>query len=188
MDTYEAIARRASVRRFAPEPVGREQLARVLDAAVRAPNHKLTEPWRFVVLTGGAARRFADLRRSHRAGKFDDPAAPEAAAKIEKTWREHLATPAFIVVLQRLDADVVRREEDFAAVMMAIQNLMLAATADGLGTYLRTGGILANAGVRQLAGAGSDERIVGIVSIGRPAAAPEASRRAPASERTTWLD
>ncbi len=188
MDTYEAIARRASVRRFAPGPVGREQLARVLGAAVRAPNHKLTEPWRFVVLTGGASRRFAELRRSHRAKKFDDPASPEAAAKIEKTWREHLETPAFIVVLQRLDPDAVRREEDFAAVMMAIQNLMLAATADGLGTYLRTGGILAQAEVRQLAAAGADERIVGIVSIGRPAAAPEPGKRTPASDRTTWLD
>ena len=188
MDIYDAIGRRRSVRRFLAEPVSREAIARILDAAVLAPNHKLTEPWRFVVLTGGARRRLAEVRRAHRAQKFADPAAPEAAAKIEKTYREHLDTPAFIVALQRLDEDAIRREEDYAAVMMALENLMLAATAEGLGTYLRTGGMMAAPDVRALAGAHEDERIVGIVSIGRPAGGVEAVRRTPAADRTTWLD
>lgn len=188
MDAYDAMVRRASVRRFAAEPPSREQIARLLEAAVHAPNHKLTQPWRFVVLTGEAKRRFAELRRAHRTTKFADPAASDAALKIEKTYREALDTPVFVVVLQRLDADDVRREEDYAAVMMAIQNLMVAATADGLGSYLRTGGLMAHEDVRSLVGAGADERIVGIVSVGRPAGPVEPVRRTPASALTRWLD
>ena len=62
MDAIDAIQRRTSVRRFRPDPVPRDTIARLLDAAVRAPNHKLTEPWRFAVLTGAARDRLADLR------------------------------------------------------------------------------------------------------------------------------
>ena len=57
MDAIDAIQRRTSVRRFRPEPVSRETIARLLDCAVRAPNHKLTEPWRCAVLTGAARSR-----------------------------------------------------------------------------------------------------------------------------------
>jgi hypothetical protein len=65
---------------------------------------------------------------------------PEAAAAGEKARREALETPAFVVVMTAVGGDETIREEDFAAAMMAIENLMIAAEALGLGTYLRTGG------------------------------------------------
>jgi len=188
MDAFDAIARRTSVREFRPDPVPAELLLRLLDAAVRAPNHKLTEPWRFVVVTGDARRGYAEIRRGHRAQRFPDPAAPEAAAAIDKTYREHLDTPAFIFVLQELTDDAVRREEDYASVMMAVQNLMLAAEAAGLGSYLRTGGIMALPEVRELAGAAATQRIVGIVSVGYPAEVLEPRRRTSAAQLTRWLE
>ena len=67
MDAHDAIAARTSTRAFADRPVPRAVLERLIAAAVRAPNHKLTEPWRFAVLTGRSAARFAELRRAHRA-------------------------------------------------------------------------------------------------------------------------
>ena len=88
MDAYDAIARRTSTRAFQDRPVPRAAIERLLDAAVRAPNHKLTEPWRFAVLTGASRDRYAEIRRTHRAATFPDPAAPDAAKAIEKTWRE----------------------------------------------------------------------------------------------------
>lgn len=186
MDALAAIASRCSVRTFRPDEPAPEVVARLLDAAARAPNHKLTEPWRFVVVRGEARRRYADIRREQRARKLD-PSDPTAAGKIEKTWREHLETPLFVFVLQRLVDDAVRREEDYASMMMAIQNLMVAAVALGLGTYLRTGGIMEEPAVRDLVRADRDERIVGIVSLGVPAGEPVRTRRRPAAELTTWL-
>ena len=187
MDTFDAIARRVSTRTFQDAAVPREVLARLLDAAVRAPNHKLTEPWRFAVLTGASRDRYADIRRTLRAGKFPDATAPEAAKAIDRTWREAKDTPAIVVVMCAVPDDAVRREEDYASAMMATQNLLTAATADGLGTYVRTGGIMSEPAVRELARCPADHRIVAIVSVGYPAAAEPPRRRTPAEEKTVWL-
>ena len=78
MDTFDAIARRTSTRTFKPEPLPRHVIERLLMAAVRAPNHKLTEPWRFAVITGESKRRYAEIRAAHRAQKFEDRESPEA--------------------------------------------------------------------------------------------------------------
>jgi len=188
MDAFEAIARRTSTRKFRADAVPRPVIARLIAAAVRAPNHKLTEPWRFAVLSGTSARRFADLKRAHRATRFPDPAAPEATRAIDKTYREALETPVFVVVLCAESDDAVRREEDFAAAMMATQNLLVAATAEGLGSYVRTGGIMRDEAVRELVRAPAGHRIVAIVSLGRPAEAAPPTRRSDPEARTVWLD
>jgi nitroreductase len=188
MDAYDAIARRVSTRAFLDRPVPRDAIARLLDAAVRAPNHKLTEPWRFVVLSGASRDRYADIRRVHREGRFADPTAPDAARAIEKTWREARETPAVVVVLCALSDDAVRREEDLASTWMAVQNLLTAATADGLGTYVRTGGILDEPALREILEAPPGFRVVAVVSVGYPAVEEAPRRRTPAAEKTRWLD
>jgi len=188
MDAYDAIARRVSTRAFLDRPVPRDAIARLLDAAVRAPSHKLTEPWRFAVLTGTSRDRYGDIRRAHRAARFADPAAPDAAPAIAKTWREARETPAFVVVMCAVSDDAVRREEDLAAAWMAVQNLLTAATADGLGTYVRTGGILEEPELRALVQLPDGFRVIAIVSVGYPAGEDAPRRRTPAREKTVWLD
>jgi nitroreductase len=187
MDAIDAIERRTSVRRFRPDPVPRETIERLLDCAVRAPNHKLTEPWRFAVLTGGAIPRFAELRARHRLKRYADPDSAEARAAMEKVRREALATPAFVVVMCAVSPDDITREEDYAATMMATANLMIAAQSLGLGTYLRTGGIMKQPALAELAGLVEGFRIVGVVSLGYPADADEPRRRRPAAELTRWV-
>lgn len=188
MDTYDALLRRVSTRAFLPRPVPRDAIARLLDAAVRAPNHKLTEPWRFAVLTGTSRDRYATIRRSHREGRFADPSAPDAARAVEKAWREAQDTPAFVVVSCVLSDDALRRDEDLAATWMAVGNLLTAATADGLGSYVRTGGILEEPALRELVRAGEGVRPVAVVSIGYPAGEEPPRRRTPSAEKTVWLD
>ena len=189
MDTYDAIARRASTRDYRKGPVPRYAIERLLAAAVRAPNHKLTEPWRFAVMTGASLRKYAEIRREHRAKRFQDPTTPEAVKAIDKTYREHLDTPAFIMVMCAMSEDAIRREEDYGAVMMAIENLLVAAAADGIGTFLRTGGIMEHPDVKALAGVPEGYRIVGIVSLGYVATLPEPTpRKKPLAEVVSWLD
>lgn len=188
MDAITAINSRRSVRRFRPEPVPRETIQQLLDCAVRAPNHKLTEPWRFVVLTGRARDRFAEIRARHRLKRFADPGSPEAMAGADKVRRESLETPAYIVALTAVDPDEITREEDYAATMMALANLMIAAQSLGLGTYLKTGGVMRDAALLELAGVPEDFRVVGIVSLGYPADQEEPRRRKAAAELTRWVD
>jgi nitroreductase len=188
MDAIDAIQRRTSVRRFRPEPVPREILTRLLDCAVRAPNHKLTEPWRFTVLTGPARDRLADLRAAHRRKRFDDPASGEAQAAADKVRRETVETPAFVVVQCAVSADEQTREEDYAAAMMATANLMIAAQSLGIGTYLKTGGIMRDPGVAALVGLEDGFRIVAVLSLGYPAGEEPPRRRRAAAELTRWVD
>ncbi len=187
MDAIEAIQRRTSVRRFRPDPVPRETIERLLGAAVRAPNHKLTEPWRFAVLTGEAVARFAEMRALHRLKRYDDPGSAEARAAAEKMRRETAETPAFIVVMCAVSRDEATREEDYAAAMMAAATLMIAAESLGLGTYLKTGGIMTEPGVTAMVDLDHGFRVVGVVSLGYPRDIEAPKRRRPAGELTRWI-
>jgi nitroreductase len=188
MDAIDAIQRRTSVRRFRPDPVPPETIARLLDCAVRAPNHKLTEPWRFAVLTGAARSRLAELRARHRLKRYTDPESQEARAGADKVRRETEDTPAFVVVMCAVNPDDLTREEDYAAAMMATANLMTAAQSLGLGTYMKTGGIMREPDLAALAGLESGFRIVAVVSLGYPAGEEAPRRRRSAAELTRWVD
>lgn len=188
MDAITAITTRTSVRRFRNDPVSRETVQLLLDCAVRAPNHKLTEPWRFVVLTGRARDSFAEIRARHRLQRFTDPTSREAQAAGDKVRQDSRETPVNIVVLSAVSPDDITREDDYAATMMAIANLMSAAQSMGLGTYLRTGGVMRDPALLQLAGVPEGFRVVGILSLGYPAEVEAPRRRKPAGELTRWLE
>jgi nitroreductase len=188
IDAIDAIQRRTSVRRFRPDPVPRETLARLLECAVRAPNHKLTEPWRFTVVTGPARGRLAGLRARHRLERYSDPESDEARAAAEKVRRETEETPAFVVVMCAQHPDDRIREEDYAAAMMATENLMIAAESLGLGTYLKTGGIMQAPDLAAMVGLEPGFRVVAVVSVGYPVEAEAPRRRRPAEGFTRWVD
>jgi nitroreductase len=187
MDAITAINHRTSVRRFRPDPVPRDVIERLLDCAVRAPNHKLTEPWRFVVLTGAARDRFAEIRAGHRLKRYTDPSSAEAQAGAEKVRRESRGTPVYVVVMSAVNPDEITREEDYGATMMAVANLMVAAESLGLGTYLKTGGVMQHPALLDLAGVPENYRVVGVISLGYPAEEEPPRRRRPASELTRWV-
>ena len=102
--------------------------------------------------------------------------------------REARETPAFVVVLTAVSPDEITREEDYAATMMATANLMTAAQALGLGTYMRTGGVMRDPALLQLAQVPDGFRIVAVISLGYPAEAEPPRRRKPPTEVTRWLD
>ena len=188
MDAITAIQQRVSTRSFRPEPVPRQVIVQLLDCAVRAPNHKLTEPWRFTVLTGAARDRFAELRAAHRLKRFENRSSPEAIKSADKMHRETRDTPAFIVVMVDQNPDEITCEEDYAAAVMAEANLIIAAESLGLATYLKTGGIMQDPEVIRLARVPERYRIIGIISLGYPAAAETPRKRTPAAELTDWVE
>jgi nitroreductase len=99
-----------------------------------------------------------------------------------------METPAFIVVMCAVNPDELTREEDYAATMMATANLMIAAESLGLGTYLKTGGIMRDPGVASLVGLEEGQRIAGILSLGYPSAEEPPRRRRPAADLTRWVE
>ena len=132
--------------------------------------------------------RFAELRARHRLQRYPDPESAEARAAADKMRRETAETPAFVVVMCAVSDDDIRREEDYAATMMATANLMIAAESLGLGTYLKTGGIMQEPEVEALVGLADGFRIVGVVALGIPAEPETTRKRRPAEELTRWVD
>jgi nitroreductase len=183
----EAIKTRRSVAKLRPDPVPREVIEQMLEAAVWAPNHRMTEPWRFYVLIDDQAkRRFAEIRRRFRATTFPDPAAPEAVRALDKLTADTLATPALIIVTAHTPDDEEVRFDNIAATFMGIQNMMLTATSQGVGTYMRTGGLIHDPELRVFLGVEPDRRILAVLYVGYPVDLPQ-RRRVPASERTVWM-
>jgi len=79
------------------------------------------------------------------------------------------------------------RDEDYAAAMMGVQNLALAAVGMGLGTHIKTGGVMSDPAARAAAGVRDGERIIAIVNVGLPADVPLPKRRDDASTFTIWV-
>lgn len=185
MTILEAIRSRRSTKEFKERPIERAEIEPLLEAAVLAPNHRMTEPWRFYVLGPAARRGYGEALGLRKAKRVEDPEA--ARAVVEKVAGSHEALPAMLAVAMVLDDNPEIREEDYAATFMAIQNLSLAAHASGLGTHLKTGAVMEDPRARAAVGIPEGQRIVAIIELGEPAKLPDPKPRKPASELTTWV-
>ena len=185
MNVADAIAQRRSIKKFQDRPVAREEIEALLDAAVLAPNHHLTQPWRFYVLGPESRRRYGLALGERKARKLPDPDAANAVR--EKTAAEYQAFPALIAVAMVQHESPETREEDYAAVMQAISYIMLAAVERGLGTHMRTGAVMDDPAARAAIGAREGERIVAVVSVGVPAEMPAPKTRQGAAAVTQWV-
>ena len=183
------IANRRTVRRFEPEPVSREVLDRLLSAAVQAPNHRRTQPWRFFVVDreGPARSALADLAYEaaiERAAVVDDAARQRAEAKRQ----EVLETPVVMLVYATPGKDEETTHENYAAVCCAVQNLMLAGEEEGLASGWSSGGLAKHARLRELIGAEPDWQFVALLYMGRPQSSLSLPPRQNAhTSYTKWL-
>lgn len=187
MTVLEAIQTRRSIAQFRPDPVPREVIERVLEAAVWVPNHRVTEPWQFFVLGEQTKRRFGQIRRDLRAATLPNPDAPEVQPALQKMYADTINTPAIIIVTAQGHDDPEIREENYWATFGAVYAFMVGAWSLGLGTFFRTGALRDYSPLRTLLQLPDDRRIIGVLYVGYPATVPQ-KRRTPAAEKTVWLD
>jgi nitroreductase len=183
-NTLDVLQGRRSIRQFTNREVSRADVETLLDAAVAAPNHRLTQPWRFYVLGPQARHAYGLALGNRKAKKIEDAAGADTLRF--KVADEHAALPLMIAVAVVEDASPEIREEDVAATMMAIQNLSLAAVALGLGTHIKTGAVMQDSAGRAAVGVPEGERIVALINVGEPASVPPAKERKSAASLTTW--
>jgi len=185
MPLTDTIQNRRSIKRFTDRPVSREQIETLLSAATLGPNHRLTQPWRFYVLGPEARHAYGLALGARKAKKIEDPA--QAQVMRDTVATEHRVLPLMIVVAL-VTTDIAEiAEEDYAAVMMGIENLALTAVELGLGTSMKTGAVMSDPAARAAAGVREGERIVAVINVGEPAEVPPPKKREPASLFTTWL-
>jgi nitroreductase len=184
VEVLEAIRTRRSIAAFCADPIPRRVLRTVLEAAMWAPNHRHNEPWFFHVVEGDArARLAAGLTASARGDAVGD----KARGKLEKTAERIGRAPAVVFVQTFPEDTPFDTEENYAAACCAVQNLLLAAHAEGLGAMWRTGVPCEHPAVKAFLGLPPDAKLVAAVFLGFPAAAAPARTRRPLEERVRFL-
>lgn len=181
----EIIRSRRSVGLFKDQPVPLELIHELLESAVYAPNHRMTEPWRFVIITEDARARYADIRAQMVLDGMKTAGEAERQQAAEGTIRKFMGVPLYLLVVMRQHADPETREEDYAACSCLIQNFMLLAWECGLGTCWKT--FKNDPRLREMVGLQADEKVVGIVHVGYPDEAPPPPLRQPIAERLTVI-
>lgn len=179
---YEAIYARRMNNDFVDAVPSPDALQRMLDAAIWAPNHRLTNPWRFFVLAKEGAKR-AQVAQLAYDNIYRRTANHENAAG---SRQRVLDAPALIYVYSIPADSAEMTQENYAAACCAVQNLLLAAVAEGLAGDWSTGNTTKHPDLAATLGAQPDWTMVGALFIGEPAR-PSASVRAPSDAVTTWL-
>lgn len=167
----ELIRSRRTINLFEPEPVGKGPLLDAIDVARWAPNHRLTEPWRFYLLGPETTAAVIDCWAD-----FEGETKGEAAAAARR--KRLAAIPGHFVVTSARDDDAVIELENYAACCCAMQNAMLYLWRRGIGVKWTTGAITREQRLYELLGIDAEaERIVGYFWYGRPRIVGEQRRR-----------
>jgi nitroreductase len=169
VELEEAIRTRRTHKAYGSEPVDRALLDELLDLARWAPNHHLTNPWRFRVLGPGALARLKEA------------AGPEAAGKLDRA-------PTLVAVSVTQIGDPVADEEDLCAAACAAYIVLLAAHGRGLAGYWRTPEVLRTADGRAALDIGDDEHAIGLLHLGPARQEQRPPERAPATDVIAYLD
>jgi nitroreductase len=162
-----AAARRTH-KAFGTEPVPPDTLLELFELARLAPNHHLTQPWRFRVLGPETL------------GRLKECAGTSEAAKLERA-------PTLVLASAVLTGDLIQDEEDVCATAAAIMLVLLGATERGLASYWRTPGVLRTARGREAAGLPGGERLLGLLHFGLPVREPAPRERAPVEAYVEFL-
>ena len=188
MEVNQAIETRRSVGQVKQDPVPREIVEKILESAVHAPNHRLTEPWRFHVFTGKGRGELARARAEVARIQADAEGEEEefAAGRISRERKKAFRAPVVIVVISKGGRDEVETLENYAACAAAVQNMQLTAHSLGLATIWRTGPVAYHPYMREFFGLENGDKIVAHLYLGYPDVTERSRRREPASTRTVW--
>jgi nitroreductase len=169
VELEEAIRTRRTHKAYGAEPVDPATLAELLDLARWAPNHHLTNPWRFRVLGPGARERLKAA------------AGTEAASKLDRA-------PTLVSVSVTRSGDPITDDEDLCAAACAAYIVLLAAHGRGLAGYWRTPDVLRTDEGRAALGIGDDEDAIGLLHLGPARQEQRTPERAPTRDVVTYLD
>jgi nitroreductase len=172
MDVEKAIRTRRTHKAFAPQPLDAAVLEELFELASWAPNHHLTNPWRFRVLGELTRERLMALAESEQ---------PGSAVKLQRA-------PTLIAVTVQQSGDLAQDREDLLATAVAAYLVLLGAHAKGLAGYWRTVPLLDGPRGREILGLQRSEAPVGLLYLGSPVQEQRVPERAPLAEVVTYLE
>lgn len=180
MTIDEIIQSRRTIKSFTEQKVDPEEIIELLNIAKWAPNHKITEPWRFLMYTGEGKEHFVQAYLTSQRNKQGE--VNEIAERKANHYRE---IPLHLVVVMPEDPRQRTWDEDYGAVSAMIQNFQLAAWARGIGMVWRTNDYIYQPTFREALGVQPGEKIVATLMIGYPNKIPAAKERTPVEQKLT---
>ena len=166
----EVLRGRRTINLYLQTPVPKELVHEAIEAATWAPNHHVTEPWRFYHLGQQSIDACLELVRDITTARKDAKAGDFKA----KSWSEK---PGWLVVTCRKSDHSLQYKEDYAACAAAVQNLMLYLWKAGVGSKWTTGDITRDQRFYDIVGIdGNNEDVVGLVWFGYPKLTPSQQR------------
>lgn len=187
---FETVYTTRALRRFKPDPVPDEVLFQVLDAAIRAPSGQNAQDWRFLIITEPASK--AKLQEwalegwGHYRARFGDDAAIDALSRSQRLslrsvehMAHHLAeTPVLVLVLGMAG----RHSTPGGSAFPAVQNLLLAARALGLGGSIFNLPLGHREELHEMLGIPENNQVYCLIPLGYPTDRQGPVRRKPAAE------
>ena len=171
-DVDALLTSRRTIHEFTATLPPEDAVMAALNAARWAPNHHLSQPWRFYLLGAETREQIARLNGDLVAQKKGVEAGEEKYLR----WRQ---IPGWMVVTCEHHPDPIRNREDYAATCCAIHNFSLSLWARGLGTKWTTGPVTRTHEFHELIWVDADaESVVGLVWFGYPAETPKLARKA----------
>jgi nitroreductase len=186
----ELIRSRRSIypAQYSGEKVDDRIIEQMLENANWAPNHKHTEPWRFIVFTENGLDQLGQFQSdiykevSTANGNFDE-------AKMEKLRNKPLMASHVIAIGMKRDEKLsIPVEEEISAVASAVQNMQLTASAYGIGCYWGSGGITYMTEAKKALGLEKDDKLLGFLYVGMPKEGfwPQ-GKRTPINDKVNWV-
>jgi len=163
MDAMEMLLRRESALKLVSPGPDQEELDKMFESALRAPDHGRLRPWRFVVVPEERRERFGELMAD--CLRRMEPNAPADALQRERD--KAMRAPVIVVVAAAVHrGHKIPEVEQLVSAAAAAENIMLAATAQGFGAMWKTGAPAYDAAVKQALGLDADNDIVGFLYVG----------------------
>lgn len=162
----DLIRSRRTHKAYGPDPVPRETLLELFELARWAPNHRVTNPWRFRVVGPQALDTLKTAAEAYK---------PGSAAKLDRA-------PTLVAVSAKQTGDAEQDQEDVLATAVAAYIVLLGAHARGLAAYWRTVPVLKALGVPD------DELPIGLLYLGEPRQEQRVPERSEVGEIAFFLD
>lgn len=184
----EVIKNRRTImpEQFSQRKVHREQIELILNNAIWAPSHGMTQPWRFKVFTDGGLKKIAEFLPA----LYKQKTSPESfkQAKFDRmSTRPLLASAVIAVCMERDPTGKIAEIEEVEAVACAIQNMHLTCTAYGLGAFWSSPKLIYSPEMNEFLGLKEQDKCLGLFYIGYTDAEWPKSHRKPIEYVTEWI-
>ncbi|MFB3925784.1 MAG: nitroreductase family protein [Syntrophales bacterium] len=189
MDLFKAINERWSCRNYLPDPVDEDTIIKLIEAGTQAPSPANNQPWEFVVIAGDGVKKKI----------FEESLRCKKVLYERSGWKWLdsyqvgflMEVPVLIAVIgdpQKSGADLFLEKGGLSyqhACAAAIQNILLAAHALGLGSLWYT--LFDQNAMREILGIPKEKVPLALICIGRPAGEPFKTKRKDIREKVTFI-